>query len=221
VHTGDPPDADDLTQDVLVQMLQKLDSFQPDGRFTTWLYAVTRNAAEDRFRRIRMGDSLAADPRAYLALVPEPDGDPAGAAERAGLRGLLDVLFQELPWRQREVFDLVELQGFDAAHVAELLDIEPVTVRAHLFKARRGPRPAARASAWPPSALLRPVRGRGAPDLGRNRGAPDLGRNRGARRGPEPRRLDAIDAPSGEYVAVIATDNPDITVLWFFEGGSR
>jgi hypothetical protein len=31
----------------------------------------------------------------------------------------------------------------------------------------------------------------------------------------------AIDAPSGEYVAVIATDNPDITVLWFFEGGSR
>jgi DNA-directed RNA polymerase specialized sigma24 family protein len=49
----------------------------------------------------------------------------------------LDVLFQELPWRQREVFDLVELQGFDAAHVAELLDIEPVTVRAHLFKARR------------------------------------------------------------------------------------
>jgi RNA polymerase sigma-70 factor (ECF subfamily) len=137
VHTGDPPDADDLTQDVLVQMLQKLDSFRADGRFTTWLYAVTRNAAADRLRRIRMGDSLAAHPRAYLALVPEPDGDPAGAAERAGLRSLLDVLFQELPWRQREVFDLVELQGFDAAHVAELLDIEPVTVRAHLFKARR------------------------------------------------------------------------------------
>jgi len=31
----------------------------------------------------------------------------------------------------------------------------------------------------------------------------------------------ALEIPAGRDVAVIATDNPDITVLWFFEGGSR
>ena len=135
--TGDPAEADDLTQDVLMQMLRKLGSFQSGARFTTWLYAVTRNAAADRFRRARRRDALAANPMARIELLQEPDDDPAGMAERATLRRLLDVLFHELPWRQREVFDLMELQGHSASYVGELHGIEPVTARAHLFKARR------------------------------------------------------------------------------------
>ena len=137
MHTGDPAEADDLTQDVLMQMLRKLGSFQAGARFTTWLYAVTRNAAADRFRRARRRDALIADPKARIELLPEPGDDPAGMAERATLRSLLGVLFHELPWRQREVFDLMELQGLSASYVAELLGIEPVTARAHLFKARK------------------------------------------------------------------------------------
>lgn len=37
VQTGDPMEADDLTQDVLVQMIRKMESFQGDARFSTWL----------------------------------------------------------------------------------------------------------------------------------------------------------------------------------------
>ena len=92
VHTGDPMEADDLTQDVSVQMIRNTESFHGDAR----------SAAID----------------------------PAKEAERHELREMLLVFFERLQDRQREVFDLVELQGLSGAEVSQLLGIEPVTVRA-------------------------------------------------------------------------------------------
>ena len=137
VRTGDPSDADDLTQDVLVQMIRKLEGFKGDAQFGTWLYSITRNAAADRYRKDERRARLAESPGAYDALVPAAVEDPARLAERTEVRAALEVFFEELPERQREIFDLVELQGLPSTDVAELLGIEPVSVRAHLFKARR------------------------------------------------------------------------------------
>ncbi len=137
VHTGDPMEADDLTQDVLVQMIRKMEYFHGDARFSTWLYTVTRNAASDRHRKQARRKRLAESPKAYLELVPQAANDPAKDAERRELGDMLSVFFEQLPGRQREIFDLVELQGLSGAEASELLGIEPVSVRAHLFKARR------------------------------------------------------------------------------------
>ncbi len=136
VHTGEPADADDLTQDVLVQMLRKLDSFHVEARFTTWLYTVTRNAS-DRFRRRRRRERLTEERERYADLVTTAVDDVSRELEREELRGLLRAFFTDLPDRQREIFDLVELQGLATVEVAGMLGIEPVSVRAHLFKARR------------------------------------------------------------------------------------
>ena len=46
-------------------------------------------------------------------------------------------LFRGLPARQREVFHLTEVEGLAAPEIAERLGMSPVTVRAHLFRARR------------------------------------------------------------------------------------
>ena len=137
VHTGDPMEADDLTQDVLLQMITKMDSFQGEARFSTWLYTVTRNAAADRHRKRTRRARLAESAKAYWQLAPTGTSDPAREAEQRELGEMLSVFFERLPDRQREIFDLVELQGFSGAEVSELLGIEPVSVRAHLFKARK------------------------------------------------------------------------------------
>ena len=50
---------------------------------------------------------------------------------------MVRTFFGELPPRQREVFDLADLQGLPSTEIAARLGIEPVSVRAHLFKARR------------------------------------------------------------------------------------
>ena len=50
---------------------------------------------------------------------------------------LIRTLVTELPMTQREVFDLVDLQGLRPAEAARLLEMNPNTLRVHLLRARR------------------------------------------------------------------------------------
>jgi len=137
VRTGDAMEADDLTQDVMIQMIRKLSRYRGKSRFSTWLYTVTRNAAADGFRRAKRRADVAEDPRAVEAFTPKAPVSADQQVDDGAASDMVQAFFRELPLRQREVFDLVELQGLSSPEVAERLGIEPVSVRAHLFKARK------------------------------------------------------------------------------------
>jgi RNA polymerase sigma-70 factor (ECF subfamily) len=137
VRTGDADDADDITQDVLVRLSTHLDRYDGRSRFTTWLYRVTANAAGGFFRR--RSARRRADQRAHQQAL-EPDADPADPLARihgAHVAGVVRLFFSALPARQREILDLADLQGYGPGEIADLLDMNPATVRAHLFRARR------------------------------------------------------------------------------------
>ncbi len=140
VHTGDPADADDVTQDVLIRMVQSLHTFRSGARFETWLYALTRNASLDRLRaegrRRKASETFGRESRIATARP----ADALDALQAAQVRGALIEALSELPDRQRAAFDLVELQGQRASEAAEIMGIRAVSVRAHLFKARRAMR---------------------------------------------------------------------------------
>jgi RNA polymerase sigma-70 factor (ECF subfamily) len=141
VALGDVDRAADVTQRVLLTVHRGLGDFRDEsGSFHGWLYRVTKNAAVDEHRRRRRSEGLR---DAMLRHAPEPA--PTGNAladiherlDAITIRRLVERFAEELPNRQREVFDLVDLQGFDAAEVAELTGIAPATVRVHLMRARR------------------------------------------------------------------------------------
>jgi RNA polymerase sigma-70 factor (ECF subfamily) len=137
VRSGDADDADDITQDVLVRLSTHLDRYDGRSRFTTWLYRVTANAAGGFFRR--RSARRRADQRAHQQAL-EPDVDPADPLARihgANVAGVVKLFFDALPARQREILDLADLQGYGSGEIAELLNLNPATVRAHLFRARR------------------------------------------------------------------------------------
>lgn len=135
VRTGDADDADDVAQTVVIRLHRHLGTFEGRSRFTTWLYRLTATAALDwvkgRGRRERAHQASSAD-----ALSAATD-DRIAALENERTAALVRAFFAELPTRQREVFDLVDLQGFTPAEAGEMLEIEGVTARAHLFRARR------------------------------------------------------------------------------------
>src|SRR5438552_15760104 len=76
VYTGDPDDADDVAQDVLVLLATRLDRYAGRSRFTTWLYQVTRNAALGLRRRLasglRLAHNVARQPEAESAAREDP-----------------------------------------------------------------------------------------------------------------------------------------------------
>jgi len=136
VRVGEPDEADDVTQEVLVRLYRHLSSWEGRGRFTSWLYGVTRNAAASQTVRGRGREARAA----LEGVAPSPGGAEdriLGRIHAEGVMELIERVVQELPARQRELFDLIDLQGFTPAEVAEMLDMNPSTVRVHLFKARK------------------------------------------------------------------------------------
>jgi RNA polymerase sigma-70 factor (ECF subfamily) len=137
---GDPDEADDVTQQVLVRLHLRLHRFRGTARFSTWLYQVTRNAARDAYRR-RTRRARAMERLQHLA-DPAGSADPAAELERREAVDAARAALARLPERQREVFDLVELQGYGAHEAAGLLGVSAATARTHLFRARRAVRAA-------------------------------------------------------------------------------
>lgn len=136
MHTGDPDDAADVAQEVLLVLHTRLDRYGGRARFSTWLYQVTRNAARGLGRRIasrlRLARRLTLEPAS--ALHPASPLDRLEASETGAL---VASLFCELPARQREILYLVDLEGVRPAEIAQRLGLNPVTVRVHLLRARR------------------------------------------------------------------------------------
>ena len=130
----DADDADELTQETFVQIHRKLEQFRGDSSLEGWVYGITRSIAMQRNRKAKRRTLLS------VASLPGIDSvyntDPGARVDRQRVADYIRRFFLELPPRQREVFDLVDLQGFDPVEVADLTGIKAATVRGNLFKAR-------------------------------------------------------------------------------------
>ena len=137
VRIGDADDAEDVTQAVLLRLHGNLGRWRGDSRFTTWLYRITANEASSwRRKALRRARWMVRDDAALERSVDRLMG-PSEALDRKRTVELVTAFFRELPTRQREICDLVDFQGYEPTEVAKMLDMNPNTVRANLFKARR------------------------------------------------------------------------------------
>ncbi len=133
--TGNPHDAEDLTQETFVRVFRSLDSYVP-GTFEGWLHRITTNLFLDqarRRRRIRMeatGDEAA----------QWPSGDQLASPERAFEHGNLDYDVQraldELPPEYRAAVVLCDIEGLSYEEIAVTLGIKLGTVRSRIHRAR-------------------------------------------------------------------------------------
>lgn len=132
---GPTADAEDVVQEVFLQVHRSLGEFRGQAKFTTWLHRVTVNVVlmvrrAARSRPVFTGEP-AADHEPDRGLLP--DEDAARRARIAAFRRLLD----RLPEKKRTVFVLHEIEGQSFAEIAELVDAPVLTVRTRLFYARR------------------------------------------------------------------------------------
>ena len=137
VMTGDPDDAEDVAQVVLTKMMRSMHRFDGRSKVTSWVYRITRNASLDhqhgKKRDLKLAEKLGRLARAETHRLE----DPLDRIEMKRTLGLIRTLLRELPVRQREVFDLVDLQGLQPKEAADLLEMKPNTLRVHLLRARR------------------------------------------------------------------------------------
>src|SRR5262245_5306294 len=122
--------AEDLAQEVFVKLWQALPRYDGRAQLSTWIYAITRNAAVSALRSRRQPLSLS--DAAVLSEVEGMAHEPAGSPDDAALRRRIEAL----PEKQRQAVTLYYLDERPVDEVAAMMGIPVNTAKTHLHRAR-------------------------------------------------------------------------------------
>ena len=127
-------EAEDLTQEVFIQLFRKIGSFRGESAFTTWLHRLTVNHVLMHFRK----RGVRLEKTTEEGEIGEIQDFLQAGAERPRFvdRIALDKAISELPPGYRTVFVLHDVEGFEHEEVANMLGVSVGTSKSQLHKAR-------------------------------------------------------------------------------------
>lgn len=126
-----PVDLDDLTQQAFLEIFRSLGRYQGRGAFSSWVFGICLRLSKKRARGL--GRFLRFRERLADALEPaQPAADPE-SLERARA---VERTLARLPFEQRTVLVMFEMEGHGGGEIAEALGIPEATVWTRLHRAR-------------------------------------------------------------------------------------
>jgi RNA polymerase sigma-70 factor (ECF subfamily) len=130
--TKRPEDARDAAQTTFLKAAERIDDYDPQYKFFSWIYRIAVNEALNQVRRSGHEDALDDE-----TVVAAPDGaDPANQfAERQRAKRLHEAMMK-LSTNDRTVLTLRHFGEQSYADIAQALGIEERTVKSRLFDAR-------------------------------------------------------------------------------------
>ena len=140
--TQNREDAEDVMQDAFLKAYQKLDQFQGNSKFYTWLVRIAVNESLMRLRKRRTGKMVSIDedletaegtvPRDLADWAPDPEQNYT----QSELGQILEKTIKGLPPGFKVVFELRDVQGLSTEDTAEALGLSIPAVKSRLLRAR-------------------------------------------------------------------------------------
>ena len=140
--TQNREDAEDIAQDVFFKAYTKLDQFQGNSKFSTWLVRIAVNESLMRLRKRKTSKTVPMDedvqteegsiPRDFAEWRPNPEQQ----FNQAELRDILRKTIQGLPPGFRTVFTLRDIENLSTEETAEALGLSVPAVKSRLLRAR-------------------------------------------------------------------------------------
>ena len=125
-----PDDADDVTQDVFVNVFKKMHSFRADSDFATWVHRLAVNDALQHLRKSRRRATLPLDE----SKLGSTDADTATANLDA--KEIFELAYSRLDTELRLILELKEAQRMSYAEIARAVGLPEGTVGSRLNRAR-------------------------------------------------------------------------------------
>lgn len=126
--------AEEMFQDVWMNLIRARSGYTVQARFTTWLYRIAHNRLMDHFRR-HDHDAVSLDDDNAVAMdepVAPRSADPAVDAEARAQAAQLLALLGRLPAEQREAFVLQQEGGMSVEEIAETTGVTRETAKSRL-----------------------------------------------------------------------------------------
>ena len=132
----DPGEAEDVAQDVFMTLLSALPSYQGQSSLLVWIFGITRNTVNRRFRRPRPRLEPLEEGGALDVAGREAPTDQSIEARRM-LKRCKEIIESELTPLQRRIFHLKHLRRQPIRSIAELLGKSEDAIKANLYRMRR------------------------------------------------------------------------------------
>lgn len=130
--TGNEQDALDASQEALMRIYTRIDSYEEKAQFKTWVHRIVTNICIDQFRRKRPTVSIEEHD-----MVFPTDNDVEEHFVSSYIAQDIQEAIDQLPEHHRAVVVLRYIQDFSYKEIAESLDLPLNTVKSYLFRARK------------------------------------------------------------------------------------
>lgn len=132
---GNVADAQDLTQETFIKVLQRGDQLKDQEKAAQWLGRIASNTAIDFLRRNGRAQFIDVD-ELLEPLATNPSQSPESQVLQAEKRNYLDEGLNQLTERERMALLLRDVEDLPAEEVAKQLNCSQATVRSHIANAR-------------------------------------------------------------------------------------
>jgi len=132
---GDAREAEDAAQETFLRAYTRLNTFQTDKKFSSWLLAIASNHCIDRLRRRRF-TWLSLDELPFLEQVASERNQPEAAAIQQEKRDEVRKMLDHLPPEYRAAVILRYWYEFSYREIAEVMDTTESAIKSRLFRAR-------------------------------------------------------------------------------------
>ncbi len=135
---GNHHDASDAVQEAFIKAFRGIGKFR-GGSFKVWLLRIVTNACRDALRASRRRPAVPLHPQGVEPDRSSPlsgEESPENYAERQELARIIQQAIDSLPFDQKAVIVLSDLEGFDYQEISEVLGIPLGTVKSRLSRAR-------------------------------------------------------------------------------------
>ncbi len=134
-HCGSAAAAEELFQDVWVNLIRSRERYQVRAKFTTYLYRMAHNRLIDHYRRHSRNPVIALGNDNDFVIEELPAPDCEGPEQRLSYNEATDTLkalIAALPPAQREAFLLKEESGLSLDEIAEVTDVSREAAKSRL-----------------------------------------------------------------------------------------
>jgi RNA polymerase sigma-70 factor (ECF subfamily) len=134
-------EAHDLAQEVFIKIYKALDRYDPQYKFSTWLFRIAQNAAIDRIRKRRIAvvsmDRPSDDGDDGTWEFPSGDPDPYRDSRNRERGDAIQGAIDALPWEYRELIVMRHFGELSYEEIAQAKEMPLGTVKNKLFRGRQ------------------------------------------------------------------------------------
>jgi len=144
--TGNSDDAEEVLQEVFIILIEKLNTFRQEARFSTWLYRVAANASymflrggkKNKENLVSFDDYKPYNDHGVLEGVQDKDWSEIPDYKLLSLEGtqLIEKSIGELPEEYRIVFHMKDIEGLTSKEIARTLGLSLPAVKSRVLRAR-------------------------------------------------------------------------------------